>query len=58
MIELLLAEAPPMLEIDRGALCLSDGRGRWQPADFRRQLAFVRAFCEQWPRHLLQDLEA
>ncbi len=58
MMELLLAKNPPRIDIEGGALCLSEGNRRWEPAEFRRQLAFLDAFCERWPRHLVQDLEA
>ncbi|HEX5053513.1 MAG TPA: hypothetical protein VFZ65_17170 [Planctomycetota bacterium] len=58
MMEFLLAEQPPMLDIEDGALCLSDGQRRWDPAGFRRQIAFLRRFCDLWPRHLVKDLNA
>jgi hypothetical protein len=57
MMEFLLAERPPTLDLEGGALCISDGQRRWQPAEFRRQVDFLRRFCELWPRHLLKDLE-
>jgi hypothetical protein len=57
MIEFLLAAEPLTLDLEGGALCISDGARRWQPDDYRQQLAFVREFCSHWPRHLLQDLE-
>jgi hypothetical protein len=57
MMEFLLAERPPMLDIEAGALCLSDGSRVWRPDDYRRHVAFVRRFCELWPRHLVKDLE-
>lgn len=57
MMEFLLAERPPMLDLEGGALCLSDGQRRWDPAGYRGQLAFLRRFCELWPRHLVKDLE-
>lgn len=56
MMEFLLQERPVMLDIEHGALCLSDGGRRWDVATFERQLAFVQRFCELWPRHLVQDL--
>jgi hypothetical protein len=56
MMEFLLAEGPPMLDIENGALCLSDGSKRWTPEQFDQRLAFVRRFCELWPRHLVKDL--
>ena len=58
MMEFLLAQKPPMLDIEDGALCLSDGQRRWDPAGFRHQITFLRKFCELWPRHLVKDLQA
>lgn len=53
MMEFLLANKPPMLDIEDGAMCLSDGSRRWSPEQFEARLRFVREFCERWPRHLL-----
>lgn len=56
MMEFLLAHRPPMLDLEGGALCVSDGATRWAPETFREQIDFLRKFCELWPRHLLSDL--
>jgi hypothetical protein len=56
MMEFLLEERPPMLEIEHGVLCLADGSRRWSPEQFRGHLDFVARFCELWPRHLLVEL--
>ena len=58
MMEFLLAETPPMIDIEHGALCLSDGQGRWDPDRFKSEIAFVRRFCDLWPRHLLKELDS
>jgi hypothetical protein len=58
MMEFLLAQQPPMLDLEGGAICCSDGQGRWEPAAYEARIAFVRQFFGLWPRHLLQDLEA
>jgi len=58
MMEFLLAERPPMIDIENGALCLSDGSRRWSPDQYESHVAFVRRFCELWPRHLLVGLDA
>jgi len=58
MMEFLLAERPPMLDLEGGALCVSDGQRRWDPPAFRARIAFLRRFCELWPRHLVKDLES
>ena len=57
MMEFLLAERPPMLAIDGGALCVTNGSSVWQPNTFRARMDFVRRFSELMPRHLLQDLK-
>jgi hypothetical protein len=45
-----------MIDIEDGALCLSAGSRRWDPARFRREIQFLQQFCEHWPRHLIKDL--
>ena len=57
MMEFLLAERPPVLELEDGALCISDGSADWRPETFRARFEFLRRFAALWPRHLLQDLE-
>ena len=57
MMEFLMAKKPPAIDIEHGALCLSDGSRRWDPAGFRQHAEFVQKFCELWPRHLVKDLE-
>jgi len=56
MMEYLLAQQPPMIDIEDGALCLSDGSRRWSPEQFEARLEFVRQFAALWPRHLLAQL--
>ncbi|MFT4515969.1 MAG: hypothetical protein ACI89X_000251 [Planctomycetota bacterium] len=58
MMEFLLATRPPMIDIEDGAICLSDGSRRWDPEQFKAQIKFLGEFCEQWPRHLLKDLNS
>ncbi len=57
MMEFLLEQKPPMLDLEGGALCISDGQRRWDPARYREQITFLRRFCELWPRHLISDME-
>lgn len=58
MMEFLLQTSPPMIDVEGGALCLSGGRRRWEPARFESAMDTVRGFCERWPRHLLKELDA
>jgi hypothetical protein len=54
---LLGAEAEP-IEFEGGWCCITDGRGRWSPPQFRGRVEFVRAFAGLWPEHLVQELES
>lgn len=56
MMEFLLTQSPPMLDIEGGALCLSEGSGRWSAERFKSEIYFLGQFCEHWPRHLLKEL--
>jgi len=58
MMEFLLAERPPMIDIEGGALCLSGGKKRWEPQEFANKIDFLSRFCENWPRHLVKDLDS
>ncbi|MEC8652510.1 MAG: DUF3137 domain-containing protein [Planctomycetota bacterium] len=58
MMEYLLQARPPMIDIEGGALCLSGGRGRWEPDRFEGAIAIVQKFCELWPRHLLKEFDS
>lgn len=56
MMEFLLAQLGSAIDLEGGAMCVSDGQRRWEPDEFRREIDFVRRFCDLWPRHLLADL--
>ncbi len=58
MMEFLLAQKPPMIDVEDGALCLADGSRRWSPEQFEERMDFVRQFAALWPRHLLADLDS
>lgn len=57
MMEFLLAARPPMLDLEDGQLCLSDGQRRWDPAQFQAMMDLARRFLEAWPRHLVAQLQ-
>ncbi|MEM8757281.1 MAG: hypothetical protein AAGF47_05820 [Planctomycetota bacterium] len=57
MMEMLLAEGkPPIIDLERGMLLLTDGRRRWQPEQFREHLAFADTFFGLWPDHVVLGL--
>ncbi|MHC5210477.1 MAG: hypothetical protein ACYTG2_07160 [Planctomycetota bacterium] len=58
MMEFLLAEQPPAIDIERGRCCLTDGRRSWDVAEFRASLDLARRFFGHWPEHLVVQLEA
>ncbi len=57
MMEFLLHTTPPMLEISRGILCLSDGKRTWTPAQYKNQISWLIQFFEHWPRHVVDELQ-
>jgi hypothetical protein len=57
MIEFLLANDPPAVEVAGGYCCLSDGKRRWKPRQFRAKLQWIEQFFENWPDHVLGQLE-
>ncbi|MHC4076853.1 MAG: DUF3137 domain-containing protein [Planctomycetota bacterium] len=58
MMEYLLDVRAPMIDIEQGRCCLSNGRTRWQPEDFRNSIRFLREFLDLWPDHLTAQLES
>jgi hypothetical protein len=57
MMEFLLAEQPPALDIEHGRCCIADGRQTWDADGFRARLDQARGFFGLWPEHLVADLE-
>ena len=57
MMEFLLAGDPPMVDIEHGRCCLTDGRRRWKPPEFEATLDWVREFFDHWPDHVTAELE-
>lgn len=56
MMEFLLQHLDSAIDLEGGAICLSDGSCRWEPGSFGKQIELVRKFSELWPRHLTNDL--
>lgn len=57
MMEFLLAGDPPTVDIENARCCISDGRRRWEPAEFRGRLAWITEFMDRWPEHVLATLQ-
>ena len=56
MMEFLLGNPPPAIELDGALICVSDGRSRWQVEEIRRQVDWLAAFLDRWPRHLAESM--
>lgn len=57
MIEFMLSSNPPVIDIEFGRCCITDGTRRWQPDEIRLRLSWLFEFFEQWPKHLKVDLD-
>jgi hypothetical protein len=57
MMEYLLRGRAPLIDVEGGRCCLSNGRSRWQRPDFESHLRFLREFFDLWPDHLTAQLE-
>jgi hypothetical protein len=58
MMEFLLRGDPPTVDIENRRCCISDGRSRWEPVEFRQKLAWITEFLDHWPTHVLASLRA
>ena len=58
MMEFLLRGDPPTVDIENRRCCISDGRSRWEPVEFRQKLAWITEFLNHWPAHVLASLRA
>ena len=58
MMEFLMTGDPPTVDIENLRCCISDGRRRWQPAEFRGKLAWLSDFLDRWPDHVLATLKS
>ncbi|MAH66585.1 MAG: hypothetical protein CMJ27_09405 [Phycisphaerae bacterium] len=56
MMEFLLRTAPPAFELEGDLICVSDGRGCWDPESFDRRLDWCGTFFDAWPDHLVRTL--
>jgi hypothetical protein len=56
MMEFLLATRPMAFELERFHLCITDGRSRWSPDDFKGRMVWLGNFLDRWPRHLVDRI--
>ncbi len=57
MIEFLMAGSPPAIHLVGGAMCLTDGSRRWEPAEFESRLDWLKRFFSLWPEYLTEQLD-
>lgn len=58
MIEYLLNSEPPIVDIEAGKCCLTDGRRVWEVDEFRRHMDWTERFFALWPKHLVSTLKS
>jgi len=56
MMEFLLAENPPLLDIEHGRVCIGGGSRLWRPEQFLERLEFADRFFALWPEHVTKEL--
>ncbi len=56
MMEFLLRDAPQVVDIEQGRLCLVSRMSRWQPDEFRAHLSWTIKFIDLWPDHVLRQM--
>ncbi len=57
MMEFLLGIDAMSIDIERGRCCISDGKHKWSPIEFKARLAWIAQFFDLWPEHLTEALE-
>jgi hypothetical protein len=57
MMEFMLADEPPPIEIDGGQCCLTEGSGTWSAAEFQQRLNWSAKFFGLWQKHLVAELK-
>lgn len=58
MMEFLMAEPAPTVDMERGRICIAEGNRRWTPARFEQRLGWLLRFLSLWPEHVRADLDA
>ena len=56
MMEFLLSEPTPQVEVVRDVCLVLEGRGTWHPETFAKAPAWFEAFLERWPEHVVDRL--
>jgi len=57
MMEFLLRDSPPHVEIVRDVCLILHGRRTWDPEVFERAPSWFGSFLQLWPQHLIERLE-
>jgi hypothetical protein len=57
MMEFLLDSKAPAVDIENGRCCVTNGRSRWKPEEFRPMLNWLKQFFDRWPDHLTSQLK-
>lgn len=58
VMEFLLRDHAPTLDLKRGWLLVYDGERRWTAAEFASRVSWMEEFLGLWPGYLIQELES
>jgi hypothetical protein len=58
MMDFLMGEEPPVVDIESGKGCLTDGVRKWSSQEFCARLNWAERFFKLWPRHLVATLKS
>jgi hypothetical protein len=58
MMEFLLADEPPTIEVAESCCCLTTGSSTWSTDAFRERLEWATKFFNLWPKHLVAELKS
>ena len=57
MMDFLMSTNPPVIDLEHGAICITDGTRKWEAPEFRARLGWAGAFFDLWPDHLTKQLQ-
>jgi len=57
MMEYLLDTPAPAVDIENGRCCVTDGRSKWKPEEFKPMLNWLVEFFDHWPDHVTSRMQ-
>ncbi len=57
MMEFLMSSDAMSIDIEQGRCCISNGKHKWEPFEFKARVKWIAQFFNLWPEHLTEALE-